>query len=100
MMAKLKFEWDPAKDIANQRKHGVSFEEAKLVFNDQERLVAIDYSHSTVLQTRFYCFGKTPGGIMTVRYTYRGEVIRIIGAGYWREGKYAYETRQDRNSLY
>jgi len=30
----VRFEWDEAKNIANQRKHGVSFEEARLVFDD------------------------------------------------------------------
>jgi hypothetical protein len=29
---------------------------------------------------------------MTVRFTYRGNTIRIIGAGYWRKGKKIYET--------
>jgi uncharacterized DUF497 family protein len=93
MMAKLKFEWDPSKDAANQRKHGVSFEEAKQAFYDQKRLVAIDHTHSTNEEVRYYCFGMTLKGVMTVRYTNRGENIRIIGAGYWREGRYAYETR-------
>jgi uncharacterized protein len=30
-------------------------------------------------------------GILTVRFTYQDEVIRIIGAGYWRKGKRIYE---------
>ena len=30
-------------------------------------------------------------GILTVRFTMRNENIRIIGAGYWREGRYRYE---------
>ena len=29
--------------------------------------------------------------ILTVRFTYREHLIRIIGAGYWRRGKKAYE---------
>ena len=33
------------------------------------------------------------GGILTVRFTYRGETIRIIGAGYWRKGKKIYEEK-------
>ena len=33
-MMRRVFEWDPAKDAANKSKHGVSFETAKLVFDD------------------------------------------------------------------
>ena len=34
---------------------------------------------------------KRAGGVMTVRFTYRENVIRILGAGYWRRGKAIYE---------
>jgi uncharacterized DUF497 family protein len=40
------FEWDPAKDAQNQRKHGVAFVEAQLAFLDPGRVVAKDVSHS------------------------------------------------------
>ena len=40
---------------------------------------------------KFYCFGKIDGEILTVRFTYRNNKIRIIGAGYWRQGKKIYE---------
>jgi pyruvate ferredoxin oxidoreductase gamma subunit len=36
--------------------------------------------------------GRVADGILTVRFTYRGNVIRIIGAGYWRKGKKLYEA--------
>ena len=36
--------------------------------------------------------GKVDDGILTVRFTYRGETIRIIGAGYWRKGRRIYAT--------
>ena len=93
MNEELKFEWDAAKDKANQSKHGVSFKEAEAAFDDILRIIAIDHSHSTATETRYYCFGQTLRGIMTVRFTYRGSNIRIIGAGYWREGRKAYETQ-------
>jgi len=35
--------------------------------------------------------GKVSGGIVTVRFTYRLNKIRIFGAGYWRKGKKIYE---------
>ena len=34
---------------------------------------------------------KSPGGVLTVRFTYRDEIIRIFGAGYWRKGKTIYD---------
>jgi hypothetical protein len=84
------FEWDPGKDIQNQIKHGVSFYEAQFAFADPNRVIAEDLSHSEN-EKRYYCFGKTGEGILTVRFTYRGGVIRIFGAGYWRKGKRIYE---------
>ena len=86
------FEWDPAKDVLNQRKHGVAFADAQLAFLDPERVIARDLSHSKG-EPRFYCFGETGGGVLTVRFTYRGDVIRIFGAGYWRRGKRIYEAQ-------
>jgi uncharacterized protein len=42
----LTFEWDEAKDLSNQRKHGVSFDEAKTVFNDPRSITIADETHS------------------------------------------------------
>ena len=84
------FEWDAEKDTENQRKHGVSFTLAQRAFLDPKRVIARDLTHSESEQ-RFYCFGRVDEGILTVRFTYRKEVIRIIGAGYWRKGKRIYE---------
>lgn len=42
------FEWDNNKNIINKAKHGVSFEEAKTVFYDEEALVEYDDLHSDV----------------------------------------------------
>lgn len=91
-MSKPSFEWDEAKDLENQRKHGVSFLEAQHAFLDQNRVIAEDVGHSQKEQ-RFYCFGQNQdkNGILTVRFTYRSGCIRIIGAGYWRKGKKVYE---------
>ena len=89
-MSRAWFDWDPAKDRANRKKHGVSFAEAQAAFSDSRRILAEDVSHSAT-ERRFYCFGRVRGGVMTVRFTYRSEVIRIFGAGYWRKGKQIYE---------
>lgn len=92
-MSKTMFEWDDGKDKENQHKHGVPFSDAQHVFLDSKRVIAQDLSHSKT-EARFYCFGKVGDGIMTVRFTYRNDVIRIIGAGYWRKGKKIYEKHQ------
>jgi len=89
-MLKTRFGWDHEKDVSNQKKHGVSFYQAQYAFADPRRVIARDASHSQT-EERFYCFGEVDGGIVTVRFTYRASVIRIIGAGYWRKGKAIYE---------
>lgn len=85
------FEWDPDKDTENQSKHGVSFAEAQAAFLDSARVIAQDLGHSRT-EPRFYCFGRVADGVLTVRFTCRGNVIRIIGAGYWRRGRKLYEA--------
>jgi uncharacterized protein len=89
-MNKARFEWDENKDMENQEKHGVAFSLAQFAFADPHRVIAEDLAHSED-ETRHFCFGKVEGGILTVRFTYRGGVIRIFGAGYWRKGKAIYE---------
>ena len=89
-MSRARFEWDPDKDIANQERHGVSFGLAQFAFADPRRVIAQDISHSST-ESRYYCFGWVGGGILTVRFTHRDDVIRIFGAGYWRRGKRVYE---------
>ncbi len=89
-MAKARFDWDSKKDRTNRKKHGVSFTQAQLAFADKRRVIAQDLSHSRS-EKRYFCFGSVGDGILTVRFTYRGKVIRIFGAGYWRKGKRIYE---------
>jgi len=90
MKKRSDFEWDPIKDQVNQEKHDVSFALAQLAFLDHQRVILEDIEHSDN-EKRYYCLGKVSGGIMTVRFTYRKNKIRIIGAGYWRRGKKIYE---------
>ena len=89
-MALVHFEWDPVKDIENQRKHRVSFAEAQYAFSDSSRVIAEDLDHSAK-EKRYYCFGRVDRGVVTVRFTYRDGVIRVFGAGFWRKGKTIYE---------
>jgi uncharacterized DUF497 family protein len=89
-MYESSFSWDSDKDLINQEKHGISFTEAQYAFADPNRIIAKDLEHSES-EDRYYCFGRIGDAIVTVRFTYRVETIRIIGAGYWRKGKRIYE---------
>jgi uncharacterized DUF497 family protein len=62
------FEWDQAKNLANREKHGVASRSPNWPFSMTPR-----------------------DGVMTVRFTWRDNRIRIFGAGYWRKGKTVYE---------
>ena len=84
------FVWDENKEKANIKKHGVDFETAALAFKDAKRKIYTDSRH-TKEEERFFCIAKVKGRILTVRFTYRAGKIRIIGAGFWRKGKYYYE---------
>ena len=89
-MHRFRFAWDGRKEAENRRKHGVSFRRAQKAFLDPCRVVAPDLDHSEA-EPRFFCIGRAGEGILTVRFTVRGEIIRLIGAGYWRKGKRVYE---------
>jgi len=95
-MGEARFEWDEEKDRDNQAKHDVSFSMAQRAFLDPQRVIVEDMNHSRE-EERFYCIGRVGKGIMTVRFTYRGNVIRIYGAGYWRKGRQIYE---EQNKIY
>jgi len=45
-MSELRFEWDDRKASANERKHGVTFEEARSVFFDERAKLIDDPDHS------------------------------------------------------
>ena len=87
----MELEWDRTKAATNLAKHGVSFREAAEAFLDPHRVVARDIRHSTARETRWFCFGVVQGRVLTVRFTMRGERIRVFGAGAWREGQRRYE---------
>lgn len=93
-MKNFSFEWDEEKDRVNREKHGISFHDSQQAFLDPNRVIAEDLDHSNT-EKRYYCFGKIGEAIMTVRFTYRNNKIRIFGAGYWRKGKKIYEKSQN-----
>jgi len=81
-MSELRFEWDAAKDRANQKKHGVSFEEAQSVFLDDNARLIDDPDHS-VDEERFILIGisSRPRTLVVCHcLRQRGNVIRIISA--------------------
>jgi uncharacterized DUF497 family protein len=90
------FEWDPIKNVENICKHGVSFEVACLAFLDRHRILTRDLEHS-LYEERWFCLGKVGRDLLTVHFVFRGEKIRIYGAGYWRRGKRRYEQENYRN---
>ena len=76
----MNFEWDQRKAKGNRGKHGVSFEEAATVFGDPLGRIVEDPRHSQGEQ-RFALLGHSGAGrLLTVMFTERGEVIRIISA--------------------
>ena len=81
-MAELRFVWTPAKARANQRKHGVSFEEAQTAFLDENAKVYFDPDHSDT-EDRFILLGISfQLRVLIVCHCYREKdlVIRIISA--------------------
>jgi len=81
-MADLRFEWDPRKIRANKAKHGVSFEEARSAFLDENARVIPDSEHSEE-EERFILLGMSIGlRLLVVCHCYResAQVIRIISA--------------------
>lgn len=76
----LTFEWDDAKNAANQMKHGISFEEASEIFSDPLSLTIEDPEHS-VSEERFVTIGMSYSKVIAVvSHTDREERIRIISA--------------------
>ena len=78
----LVFEWDEGKNNANRKKHGISFEEARSAFLDENARVLPDLEHSND-EDRFVLLGLSISlGILVVCHCYRQEesVIRIISA--------------------
>jgi len=84
------FIWNDRKEKINKIKHRIDFVTAAKVFNDAKRKIFVDSKHSN-REERLFCVGKVGKKIITVRFTYRENKIRIIGAGYWRKGKKYYE---------
>ena len=75
----IRFEWDPAKNDANQRKHGLRFEDAKTIFLwEAHRLDEPDEAFPGD-EERFISIAPIPAGLVTVVWTEPlDDVVRII----------------------
>ncbi|MBA2688542.1 MAG: BrnT family toxin [Gemmatimonadaceae bacterium] len=81
-MSEYRFEWNPTKARENFRKHGISFDEAKTVFSDDQALMSSDPDHSDD-EERFLLLGMSSTlRILAVIHCYReGDgSIRLISA--------------------
>lgn len=82
MQDDLRFDWNPAKDRLNKRKHGVSFDEARTAFMDEHGRLMHDPDHSDQ-EDRFILLGfSSMQRLLVVCHSYRsdGELIRIFSA--------------------
>lgn len=78
--AECTVEWDESKNLLNQKKHRVSFEEAATLFVDSLELTLDDPDHSRS-ERRFISIGESFNRrLLVVSYTERGNRIRIINA--------------------
>ncbi len=94
----MRFEWDHNKNKTNQRKHGISFEEAKTVFYDDYAVLFDDPDHSQE-EDRFLIIGLSQREKQCiVRHCYResDEIIRIISARKETKSETAFYTSNRR----
>lgn len=96
-MINIRFDWDSNKNLANVKKHKISFEEAKTVFFDENARVIPDPEHSES-EERFIILGISHKlKLLIVVHTYRenDDVIRIISArkATKYESKYYHEVK-------
>ncbi len=76
----MNFEWDEEKAEANLGKHGVSFDEARTVFDDPLYVDFYDPDHSYE-EHRYIIIGHSrQGRLLLVSYTERGDVLRLISS--------------------
>jgi uncharacterized DUF497 family protein len=75
----MDFEWDPAKDAANEEIHGIALEDARSVFRDPQHLIE-DSTRLEHGERRSKAIGRIGPLMVTVIFTDRAAVRRIISA--------------------
>jgi uncharacterized protein len=78
MRVAMNITWDPAKNRENQRKHGISFDDAKAVFQDPDRIEVLD--DRDYGEERWVTIGTLGKIVALVIYTERNSGIRLISA--------------------
>ena len=76
----MKFEWDASKAAANEKKHTVSFEEAKTVFDNPLAAIFTDEAHSTNEPREIIIGHSQRNRLLLVAFAERDGSIRIISA--------------------
>ncbi len=89
----MDYEWDDKKDEANRKKHGISFESAKTVFSDRSAITEVDAGHSKSEPRQKIVGCSLDGRIISVVFTKRGSIIRIISAQERRKDRKIYENK-------
>jgi uncharacterized DUF497 family protein len=77
-MNDISFEWDDEKNKLNQKKHGISFETARFVFNDPGKVILPDLLHSS--EEEQWITIRMVNKILFVVYTEQGKSIKLISA--------------------
>ena len=76
----MNFEWDEAKADSNLQKHGVSFEEARTVFENPLAVIFDDVSHSESEDREIIIGHSSQNRLLLVCFTERASAVRIISA--------------------
>jgi uncharacterized protein len=76
----MNFEWNESKAAANLKKHGVSFEEAKTVFDNELAVILDDEAHSVGEKREIIIGHSRNNSLLLVSFTERTNAIRIISA--------------------
>ena len=76
----MEFEWDRSKAVVNLKKHGVSFEEAKTVFDNPLAVIFDDEAHSIDEQREIIIGHSQQNRLLLIAFTARSANVRIISA--------------------
>lgn len=89
----MNIEFDPAKDVANRMKHGVSLELAAEM--DLDSAVIVEDQRRDYREVRLIAYGRIGQRLYVLWYTLRGNAVRVIGL---RKGNERERSRYDRTS--
>ena len=91
----MEFEYDSKKSQINKAKHGIDFEEAKQLFEDESSLIVP--AKEVADEERYALIGRMGGKCYIAIFTYRGEKIRLISVRRCRKKEEAhYEHHRKR----